>query len=81
MQRFEPTVVECYSGYKANDVPRKLTFKGKEYMVEEVIGRWYEGGTDSKSTLSENFKVKVSDDKGEYVLRHNVTSDTWEILW
>lgn len=81
MQRFEPIVVECYSGYKANEVPRKFTFKGKEYMVEEVIGCWYEGGTDSKSTLSENFKVKVSDDKREYVLRHNVTCDTWEILW
>lgn len=80
MKRFEPIVVKCYSGYKGDESPRKFSMKGKEYVVSEVITRWYERDIDSKDPQWHLFKV-LDSDKEEYVLRHNASCDTWEILW
>jgi hypothetical protein len=74
---FAPIVVECYSGYKGDEAPRKFIYKGNEYVVDEVLERWYEEDLDSKGTLRENFKVRVSNK--EYILKHNLSGDFWEI--
>ncbi len=50
---------------------------GNEYVVDEVLERWYEEDLNSKGTLKENFKVRVSNK--EYILKHNPSSDIWEI--
>lgn len=79
MRIFETITVECYAGYKESEAPRKFIFKGNEVEVKEVIERWYEGGVESTSSLSENFKVRINK-QGEIILRHILISDTWEIL-
>lgn len=79
-KRFEPIVVECYSGHKVNETPRKFIARGKEYIVDRAIERWCEQGINFKSPQLEYFKV-LDREKREYILRYNVKSDTWEILW
>ena len=80
MKRFETILVECYAGYKGDEAPRRFSMRGKEYAVREVIARWYERGRDPKDPQREFFRVADAD-KREYVLRHTVTSDTWELVW
>ncbi len=76
-KNFARIVVECYSGYKGDEDPRKFIYIGNEYVVDEVLERWYEEDLNSKGTLKENFKVRVSNK--EYILKHNLFSDIWEI--
>ena len=79
MNRFEPISVECYSGYKGNETPRRFCVQDKKYEVREVIARWYGRGLDLQDAQREFFKV-LDADKQEYVLRHTVTNDTWELV-
>jgi len=55
-------VVECYSGYKANERPLAFCLGARRHRVEEVIDRWYGPG-------ATYFRVR-SDDGNIYILRH-----------
>jgi hypothetical protein len=80
MKHSEAILVECYAGYKGDESPRRFSMQGKEYAVHEVIARWYERGGDPQDSQREFFRV-LDTEKREYVLRHTVTSDTWELVW
>ena len=79
MKHFETVTVECYAGYKGDEAPRRFFMKGKEYAVREVVARWYGRGLEPRDLQREFFKV-LDADKQEYVLRHTVTNDTWELV-
>jgi len=79
MKRYEIISVACYAGYRADEAPVRFSAKGREYRVREVIARWYESGIDPQGPQRAYFKV-LDVDKREYVLRHTVTSDTWELM-
>jgi hypothetical protein len=65
--------VECYAGHKADVRPLRFRLNGREYMVKEVLDRWY----DPESTF---FKVRASDEN-LYILRHDNFSeaDDWSL--
>jgi len=63
--------VQCYSGAKANERPIRFELDGNDYMVDELIERWY-GPEDAF------FKVRA-DDENIYVLRHNPATDIWSL--
>jgi hypothetical protein len=79
MKRLETISVECYAGYKGDEAPRRFSMKGKEYAVREVVARWYEEGIDPQDSQKEFFRV-LDSDKREYLLRHTIRSDTWELV-
>lgn len=63
--------VESYSGYKADERPRRFTLGGRNYDVQEVEDRWY-------SPEAVFFRV-VASDANRYVLRHDERRDEWSL--
>ncbi|MFC1610339.1 hypothetical protein ACFL6C_05225 [Myxococcota bacterium] len=74
--RFERVEVECYSGYKVNERPVALTFRGKRHRVSKILDRWYEGGKTSEDPTLDYFEIRT--DTGEVLLlRYNSLFDAW----
>lgn len=64
--------VTCYAGYKSDERPTSFTLEGATLGVEEIVDRWYD--------LDYNgFKVRA-EDGNTYLLRHDLNSDSWELL-
>jgi hypothetical protein len=53
--------VDCYSGRKADERPIRFRLEGRQYLVEEILDRWY-GPHDAF------YKVRA-DDGNLYILR------------
>jgi hypothetical protein len=75
---WEPVLVECYSGYKANERPVAFMFNGFRREISEILDRWYEGGMKSDAPVIDYFKVKTSDGN-VFILRYDIQSDEWAI--
>jgi hypothetical protein len=61
--------VESYSGYKADERPRRFRLGERWFNVEEVGDRWY----DPEATY---FRVKT-EDGASYILRHDERAGVW----
>ena len=74
-----PIHVDAYSGYRANERPRRFwldaTLDGDElegvYEVAEVEARWYDPN-------AEYFKVRTTEGK-RYILRFNEREGSWTL--
>jgi hypothetical protein len=64
--------VDCYSGHRGEETPRRFYLGERRIEVVEVIDRWY--GPDHRY-----FKVR-GDDGTEYILRHDHESQRWELI-
>jgi hypothetical protein len=63
--------VQCYSGSRADEYPVRFQLDDHDYVVEEVLDRWY--GPDDTF-----FKLRANDGN-IYILRHSPVSDTWTL--
>ena len=63
--------VQCYSGAKADERPIRFRLGEHEYIVEEILDRWY--GPDDTY-----FKLRA-DDQNVYILRHSPATDAWSL--
>jgi len=63
--------VECYSGYRGEETPRRFTLGGKRIEIVEILDRWL--GEDHRY-----FKV-AGEDGGVYILRHGREPQGWEL--
>lgn len=66
--------VDCYSGSRADERPRRFRLEGREYAVEAVIDQWYE---------PESIYYKVCASDGNlYILRQQTCTPTgqWELI-
>lgn len=75
---FQPTQVECYSGYKANERPIAFSYQERRREILKILDRWYEGGIKPDAPVVNYFKVKM-DDGGIFLLRYAADSDTWSL--
>lgn len=71
--------VESYSGYKLHESPRKFIFGEKQYVIQEIIDRWYEGGIKPDVPIVSYFKVRADDGK-QYLIRYDSFHDEWTIV-
>ncbi len=65
--------VECYSGHRGEETPRRFTLGERTVEVEEVLDRWL-------APDHRYFKVR-GDDEGVYILRHDVDAWRWEMTF
>lgn len=63
--------VECYAGYRGEERPWRFSFGQRNIEVEKITDQWQ--GEDYRY-----FKLK-GDDGCNYILRHDETSDRWEL--
>jgi hypothetical protein len=64
--------VECHSGYKADESPRKIHAGERTLEIVEVKDRWYSPG-------ATYFRVLV--EGGDcYMLRHQEAQDVWNLV-
>lgn len=63
--------VECYSGYRGEETPRRFWLGKNQVEIREVIDRWI--GPDHRY-----FKV-LGDEGSVYILRFDVGSWSWEL--
>jgi hypothetical protein len=75
---YEPTEVECYSGYRTNERPLAFIFEGRRWQVEEILDRWYEGGLRPSEPPLDYFKVRTTEGR-VFLLRYNSLFDAWAI--
>ena len=64
-------LVECYSGYKADERPIRLRLTDGAKEIVAIEDRWYSPG-------ATYFRVVV-DDGDRYLLRHEEAQDVWSI--
>ena len=65
--------VKCYSGYKVNERPVAFSLHNRQYLVKEVVDRWYGEG-------SVYFKVEADDDN-IYLLKYDEGQDHWDLVF
>ena len=70
--REQPVRVECYSGYKADESPRKLILASRTLDIVAIEDRWYSPG-------ATYFRVSVTGGD-RYVLRHQEAQDVWSLV-
>jgi protein-tyrosine-phosphatase len=75
---FEPIRVRCYEGYRANESPRSFKWKGQTYEITKIFDRWYDGGVDERSGVTDYFKVQTGDES-THIIRYNRLFDSWAI--
>ena len=64
-------VVECYSGFRGEETPRRIRFARREVEVSEILDRWL-------SPDHRYFKVR-GDDRAIYIIRHDTNRWVWEL--
>jgi len=63
--------VECYSGYRGEESPRRFFLQQRQIEIIDILDRWL-------APDHRYFKVK-GDDGATYIIRHDVTTDRWEL--
>lgn len=65
--------VDCYSGYRGEETPRRFWLEERLIEVKEVVDRWLD-------PEHRYFKV-LGDDNSTYILRHDSTAFVWELTF
>lgn len=65
--------VKCYSGYRADELPRCIIFDSLTVEVKDIEDRWI-------STDHRYFKI-LGDDGDTYIIRQDTTSQEWELTY
>ena len=63
--------VECYSGYRGEETPKRFYIRERCIEIEDELDRWIDPD-------HRYFKVRGAD-SGIYILRHDVKLDCWEM--
>ena len=65
--------VDCYAGYRSEETPRAIRFRGRRVTAVAVIDRWL-------APDHRYFKIR-GDDGGLYIIRHDVAGLEWELVF
>lgn len=65
--------VECYSGYRGEETPRRFWLGERRVDIQNVVDRWLDPD-------HRYFKVKGADG-ATYILRHDTKTWAWELTF
>ena len=71
--------VESYSGFKADEEPRRFSWEGQWLEVVDIIDRWHHGHPDPEWPLADYFKV-LGPDTRQYLIKHDLEADEWYLV-
>ena len=63
--------VECYSGWRVEETPRRIFLGERRVEVKELLDRWL-------SPDHRYFKF-TGDDDAQYIIRHDCQEGAWEL--
>jgi len=63
--------VECYAGYKEEELPRRFFLRSRKIEVADIVDRWL-------APDHRYFKVR-GEDGSLYIIRQDVVSGQWEL--
>jgi len=63
--------IECYSGYRGEETPRRLWLGSRQVDAVQVLDRWL-------APDHRYFKIE-GDDGSTYIVRHDVVNERWEL--
>jgi hypothetical protein len=79
MQDLLEIKVESYSGYKADESPRRFYIGDMRFEIESITDRWYQAGPGQDFPPANYFRVQTRDNK-EYILKHEYSSNRWYLV-
>ncbi len=79
MMQLSPIKVECYSGYKADELPLCFYWHDKKYEIVQIIDRWYQVEHSSYYPAANYFKVIVAGND-QFIIKHDVAKDEWYLV-
>ncbi len=71
-----PVIVECRSGYKADEYPVRFYWHNTCFEIEQVIDRWHQWNPEDEWPLADYFKISTTDGH-EFILKHETGRDEW----
>jgi hypothetical protein len=71
-----PIHVECYSGSKADETPRRLILNQQRIELMEILDRWYQVESRPEWPRADYFKAR-GEDGHDYLLKHDLELDEW----
>ncbi len=71
--------VECYSGYKANEYPRRFYWDDTLFEIKEILDRWYQGDANPEFPTADYYKVQTAS-SGQFILKHELKNDKWFLV-
>jgi hypothetical protein len=74
-----PVMVECHSGYRADEYPKSFYRNDKRYVIKEIADRWYQGHLNPEWPVANYYKVITTSDE-QYILKHEIERDEWYLL-
>jgi len=65
--------VDCYSGYRGEEAPRRIRFHSRDIGVARILDRWL-------APDHRYFKI-LGDDDAVYIIRHDTAEWEWELTY
>jgi hypothetical protein len=65
--------VDCYSGYRGEETPRRFEIGKRQIIVVEILDRWL-------SPDHRYFKI-LGDDRALYIIRHDPETARWQLTF
>ena len=65
--------VDCYSGYRGEETPRRFRINSRRIAVKKILDQWL-------SPDHRYFKL-LGDDEAVYIIRHDVLTQEWELTF
>jgi hypothetical protein len=74
-----PVKVECHSGYKADEYPKRFWWDSVQFEITEILDRWYQGDNSPEFPAANYFKIRTTNDK-TFILKQELQNGNW-YLW
>lgn len=74
-----PIMVECHSGYKADEYPVCFYRGHIRVDIKEISDRWYQAKATPDGPVANYFKVRT-ESKTIYIIKHELKSDQWFLV-
>jgi len=65
--------VECYAGYRGEEIPRVLSMGARRIGVVTIEDRWL--------APDHRYFRLIGDDGGLYIIRHDTSKKCWELTF